>query len=148
MLEGKAVNASQAFNHCKHIVRICKEAMARNHSLRSCKPPVCNWKQSVDSREWQVLIPVDLNTKRECCYYGSSFLFNDWMGNQRKWLLWLDGLVEIHNPLSDNLWSLVLCILKGKVTAYVLNGSSLVCSPCYVKQIPSWEVQAVKKDIA
>ena len=28
MLEGKAVNASQAFN-CKHMVRICKEAMAK-----------------------------------------------------------------------------------------------------------------------
>ncbi|KAM3684180.1 hypothetical protein ACB098_11G025100 [Castanea mollissima] len=36
MVEGKAVNASQAFNYCKLMVMICKEAMAGNHSLRSC----------------------------------------------------------------------------------------------------------------
>ena len=36
MVEGKAVNASQAFNYCKLMVMICKEAMAGNHYLRSC----------------------------------------------------------------------------------------------------------------
>uniref|UniRef100_A0A2N9IY16 Rx N-terminal domain-containing protein n=1 Tax=Fagus sylvatica TaxID=28930 RepID=A0A2N9IY16_FAGSY len=33
-LEGKAVNASQALNYCKHMVMICQEAVAGNHSLR------------------------------------------------------------------------------------------------------------------
>nr|POE58097.1 hypothetical protein CFP56_72290 [Quercus suber] len=33
MLEGKSVNASQALNYCKHMVTICQEAMAGNHSL-------------------------------------------------------------------------------------------------------------------
>ena len=69
MVEGKAVNASQAFNYCKLMVMICKEAMAGNHYLRSCtyqkkkkkrscKPPVCNRTQFVDCREWQVLISM------------------------------------------------------------------------------------------
>ena len=31
MVEEKAVNASQAFNYCKLMVMICKEAMAGNH---------------------------------------------------------------------------------------------------------------------
>ena len=39
----ESVNASQALNHCKHMVMICQEAMAGNHSLRRCKAPVCNW---------------------------------------------------------------------------------------------------------
>jgi hypothetical protein len=38
----ESVNASQALNYCEHMVMICQEAMAGNHSLR-CKAPVCNW---------------------------------------------------------------------------------------------------------
>jgi hypothetical protein len=37
----KAVNASQALNYCKHMVIICQEAMAGNHSIRRCKALVC-----------------------------------------------------------------------------------------------------------
>ena len=44
MLEGKAVNAYKAFNHCKLMVMICKEAMTGTHY----KCPVCNWTQFVD----------------------------------------------------------------------------------------------------
>lgn len=43
MFEGKVVNASQTLNYCSHMVTICQEAMVGNHSLGSCKPPVCNW---------------------------------------------------------------------------------------------------------
>ncbi|KAL4598136.1 hypothetical protein ACB092_11G038100 [Castanea dentata] len=43
MVEGKVINTSQAFNYCKLMVMICKEAMAGNHSLRCCKPIVCKW---------------------------------------------------------------------------------------------------------
>ena len=49
MLEGKAVNAFQALNYCKHMVMICQEeAVPVNHFLRSFIPPVCNWTQFVD----------------------------------------------------------------------------------------------------
>ena len=36
VVEGKAVNASQAFNYCKLLFIIYKEAMAGNNYLRSC----------------------------------------------------------------------------------------------------------------
>ena len=36
MFEGRVVNASQALNYCRHMVRICQDAMDENHSLRSC----------------------------------------------------------------------------------------------------------------
>ena len=49
--------------------------------LWSCKP-ICNWTRFVYCREWQVLISMKVNTERECCWWGSSFLCNDWMGNQ------------------------------------------------------------------
>ena len=67
MVEERAVNASQAFYYCKLMVMICKEAMAGNHFLRSCKP-VCNWIRFVYCPEWQVLISMQVNTKRECCW--------------------------------------------------------------------------------
>ena len=50
------------------MVMICKEAMAGNHSLKGCKPPVFNLTQFVDCRAWQVLISMEVNTKRECCW--------------------------------------------------------------------------------
>lgn len=50
------------------MVMICKEAMVGNHSLRSCKPPAFKLTQFVDSRAWQVLISMEVNTKRECCW--------------------------------------------------------------------------------
>ena len=59
------------------MVMICKEAMAGSHSLRSYKPPAFKLTQFVDCRAWQVLISMEVNTKRECSYYGSSFLCND-----------------------------------------------------------------------
>ena len=67
-LEGKAVNASQALNYCKHMVMICQEAMAGNHSLRRCKALVCDCTCFVDCRELQVLILVEVGTKRESCW--------------------------------------------------------------------------------
>ena len=33
MLEGKAIDASQALNYCKHMATFFREAMAGNHSL-------------------------------------------------------------------------------------------------------------------
>uniref|UniRef100_A0A2N9GMR7 Disease resistance RPP13-like protein 1 n=1 Tax=Fagus sylvatica TaxID=28930 RepID=A0A2N9GMR7_FAGSY len=50
----EAFNASQALNYCKHMIMICQEAMAGNHSLRRCKASVCNWTCFVDCREWQL----------------------------------------------------------------------------------------------
>ncbi|KAF3954396.1 hypothetical protein CMV_020248 [Castanea mollissima] len=41
---------------CDHMVMICQEEKARNHSLRSCKPTVCSWIQFGDCQVWQVLI--------------------------------------------------------------------------------------------
>jgi hypothetical protein len=48
LLLGKAVNASRALNYYMHMVIICLEAMAGNHSIRRCKALVCKWTRFVD----------------------------------------------------------------------------------------------------
>ena len=51
-----------------------------------------------------MLISMDVNSKKEnvAIMVQASYAMIDGEPNCNR-LLWLDGLVEIHNPLSDNL---------------------------------------------
>ena len=84
--QGKAIDATQALNYCKHKIVICQEAMAGTHSLKCCfKPPVYNCKWFVESKiklgtKFQIL--VEVSTKRESSSQGASFVCKDQMRNQ------------------------------------------------------------------
>uniref|UniRef100_A0A2N9GPY3 R13L1/DRL21-like LRR repeat region domain-containing protein n=1 Tax=Fagus sylvatica TaxID=28930 RepID=A0A2N9GPY3_FAGSY len=97
----EVVNASQALNYCKHMVMICQEVMAGNHSLRRCKAPVCNWTCFVDCQEWQL---------------ASANFGGNWYQKR------VSG-ETIHEALS-------YVLKKGMLAALVLTSSSEVCSLC------------------
>ena len=135
MLEGKAIDASQALNYYKHMATFFQEAMAGNHSLNVALNLLSKiWNDLLNSRsnrEPNFGFLLKLVKKRENWVQGVSCICNDQMRNQI--------VVHCYSLLAKKK-SIVLpqaihessthALIKGVVVAVITTSRSEVCSLC------------------
>ena len=107
--QGKAIDATQALNYCKHKIIICQEAMAGIHSLKSCKPLFASGHDFLIAENVKCWFQWMLVSKERTAGEVQAFYVKIENGEPNcNRLLWFDGLGKIHCP-SENLGSLILC---------------------------------------